>query len=107
VAQATTEGYTPGQKNGPGPQPFHGYVFHILTRQGPAAPGGKYDYIINGNMIAGFGLVACPIEYGTSGVMTFIISHQGKLYKRIWDRGPPTSDGASRNSIRQQLDARD
>jgi len=82
VAQATLEGYTPGQKEAPGPQPFHGYVFHILTRQGPAAPGGKYDYVINGNMIAGFGLAACPIEYGTSGVMTFIISHQGKLYQK-------------------------
>jgi len=90
VAQATTEGYTPGQKNGPGPQPYHGYVFHILTRQGPAAPGGKYDYIINGNMIAGFGLVACPIEYGTSGVMTFIISHQGKLYQK--DLGSRTAN---------------
>ena len=90
VAQATMEGYTPGQKSQPGPQPYHGYVFHILTRQGPAAPGGKYNYVINGNMIAGFALTACPIEYGNSGVMTFIISHQGKLYQK--DLGPRTTD---------------
>jgi hypothetical protein len=90
VAQATMEGYTPGKKDGPGPQPYHGYVYHILTRQGYAAPGGKYDYVINGNMIAGFALVAGPTEYGVSGVMTFIISHQGKLYQE--DLGSKTTD---------------
>lgn len=65
-------------------------MYRILTRQGPAAPGGKYDYVINGNMIAGFALVAHPIEYGNSGVMTFVISHQGKLYQK--DLGPKTTD---------------
>jgi hypothetical protein len=90
VAQATLEGYTPGKKDGHGPHPYHGYVYRILTRQGPAAPGGKYDYVINGNMIAGFALAACPTEYGTSGVMTFIISHQGKLYQK--DLGPQTTE---------------
>jgi hypothetical protein len=90
VAQATLEGYSPGKKAGPCPHPYHGYAYRILTRQGPAAPGGKYDYIVNGNMIAGFALVACPTEYGKSGVMTFIISHQGKLYQK--DLGPQTTD---------------
>jgi len=90
IAQATLDGYTPGKKNGSGPQPFHGYVYRILTCQGPAAPGGKYHYVINGNMIAGFALVASPIEYGTSGVMTFIISHQGKVYQK--DLGPKTAE---------------
>lgn len=90
IAQATLEGYTPGKNAKPGPHPYHGYVYHILTRQGPAGPGGRYDYVINGNMIAGFGLVACPIEYGTSGVMTFVISHQGKLYQK--DLGSKTTD---------------
>jgi hypothetical protein len=90
VAQATLEGYTPGKKDGHGPHPYHGYVYRILACQGPAAPSGKYDYVINGNMIAGFALVACPTEYGTSGVMTFIISHQGKLYQK--DLGPKTTD---------------
>ena len=92
VAQATLEGYTPGKTQASEPHPYHGYVFHILTRQGPDAPGGKYDYIINGNMIAGFALVAAPIEYGKSGVMTFIISHQGKLYQK--DLGPETTAAA-------------
>jgi hypothetical protein len=90
IAQATMEGYTPGKNQSPGPHPYHGYIYHILTRQGPAATGGRYDYVINGNMIAGFGLVACPIEYGTSGVMTFVISHQGKLFQK--DLGSKTSD---------------
>ena len=90
LAQATLEGYTPGQKDSSGPQPYQGYFYRTLTRQGPDAPGGRYDYIINGNMIAGFALVTCPSEYGISGVMTFIISHQGKLYQK--DLGPKTTD---------------
>jgi hypothetical protein len=90
VAQAALEGYTPGKKDGPGPHPYHGYVYRILTCQGPNAPGGKYDYVVNGHMIAGFALVACPTEYGASGVMTFIISHHGKLYQK--DLGSKTYD---------------
>ena len=61
--------------------PYHGYYFKILTRQGKHAPGGKYNYIINGRMIAGFGLVAWPAEWGNSGVMTFIVNQQGKIYQ--------------------------
>ena len=90
VAQATLEGYTPGQKDGHGPHPYQGYLYRILTRQGPDAPGGRYDYVINGNMLAGFALVACPVEYGNSGVMTFIVNHQGKVYQK--DLGPKTVD---------------
>jgi hypothetical protein len=90
VAQADMEGYTLGQKDHSGPQPYHGYFYHILKCQGPDAPGGQYDYVINGNMIAGFALVAWPSEYGASGVMTFIISHQGKLYQK--DLGSKTPD---------------
>jgi len=93
VAQATLEGYTPGHNATP--QPYHGYFFHVLTRQGPAAVGGPYSYIINGNMIAGFALVAWPSAYGASGVMTFEISHQGKLYQK--DLGPNT--GATAREI--------
>lgn len=88
VAQASFEGYTPGKSGCSGLQPYHGYVYCILTRQGPAAPGGQYDYVINGNMIAGFALVACPTEYGVSGVMTFIVNHQGKVFQK--DLGPAT-----------------
>jgi hypothetical protein len=62
--------------------PFHGYYFKILTRQGKNAPGGKYNYIINGNMVGGFALVAFPSSWGKSGVMTFIVSQQGKVYQK-------------------------
>ncbi|HWD91963.1 MAG TPA: DUF2950 domain-containing protein [Verrucomicrobiae bacterium] len=62
--------------------PYHGYYFKILTRQGKHASAGKYNYIINGRMIAGFALVAWPAEWGNTGVMTFIVNQQGKIYQR-------------------------
>jgi hypothetical protein len=62
--------------------PYHGYYFKVLTRQGKHAPGGKYNYIINGRMIAGFALVAWPAEWGNTGVMTFIVNQQGKVYQK-------------------------
>ncbi len=89
VAQAQLEGY--GKKpraEGAAPEPFHGYFFKILTRQAKAAPGGKYSYVINGNMIGGFALVAWPAEYGETGVMTFIVNQQGRVYQK--DLGPAT-----------------
>jgi len=61
--------------------PYHGYYFKILTRQGKHAPGGKYNYIINGRMIAGFALVAWPAEWANTGVMTFIVNQEGKVYQ--------------------------
>ena len=64
------------------PSPYHGYYFKILTKQGKHAPGGKYDYITNGHMIGGFALVAWPAEWGNSGVMTFIVNQQGKIYQK-------------------------
>src|SRR5262245_10997039 len=83
VADAQSEGYFRKlSATDSGPQPFHGYLFKILTRQGKHAPGGKYDYIINGNMIGGFALVAWPAEYGDSGVMTFIVNQQGRVYQK-------------------------
>jgi len=81
VAEARAEGYTRKTAEGE-PQPFHGYVFKILTAQGPAAPGGAYDYVINGNMVAGFALVAYPAHWGESGIMTFIVNQWGKVYER-------------------------
>jgi hypothetical protein len=81
VAEAHAEGY--GGKTADGqPQPFHGYRFRILTAQGPAAPGGAYSYVINGNMIAGYALVAYPAHWSESGVMTFIVNQWGKVYER-------------------------
>jgi Protein of unknown function (DUF2950) len=69
---------------------FNGYHFRILTRQGPNPPGGAYDYVINGNMIAGFALIAWPAEYDHSGVMTFLVNQQGKVYEK--DLGPETEE---------------
>jgi len=92
IAEAKAGGYQM-EKASEKPVPYHGYFYRILTRQGPAAPGGKYDYIINGNMIAGFGVVAYPAQYAASGIMTFIVNHQGKVYQK--DLGPQTAQLAS------------
>lgn len=62
--------------------PFKGYYYKVITRQGSEAIGGRYDYIINGNMIAGFALIAFPAEHGNTGIMTFTCSHQGKVYQK-------------------------
>ena len=86
VARAQEEGYyqsTPRDPSRPkGCTPFHGYIFKILKKQGRDAPGGKYDYVINGHLLAGFGLLAYPVEWGNSGVMTFIVNQQGKVYQK-------------------------
>jgi len=95
VAQARAEGYEPEAKAAAGGtksaaaesatlqhESYHGYHFKILVSQGPHAPGGKYGYIINGNMIAGYALVAYPDAWGKSGVMTFIINQQGRVYEK-------------------------
>jgi hypothetical protein len=72
-----------------GGEPFYGYFYRILTRQGANPPGGRYDYVINGNMIAGFALIAWPADYGNSGIMTFLVSHQGKVLQK--DLGEDTA----------------
>lgn len=95
MAHAQGEGYfTEGAKVREGPQPFHGYYFKILTRQGKHAPGGKCDFIVNGNMVIGFAMVAWPVEYGESGIMTFIVNQQGRVYQK--DLGHKTSSIASK-----------
>ena len=80
VAAAQAEGYVSHQ--GPEPHPFHGYYFRILTRQGPAAPGGKMDYLSQGNLTGGFALVAYPEHWNQSGIMTFIVNQDGKVFQR-------------------------
>jgi hypothetical protein len=87
VADAQAVGYRKSAEGGP--QPFHGYYFRILTRQGKNAPGGAYDYVINKNMIGGFALVAWPAEYDETGVMTFIVNQQGRVFQK--DLGSRTS----------------
>ncbi|MGO1078934.1 DUF2950 family protein [Inquilinus sp. CA228] len=63
-------------------QPYHGYYFQILTRQEGEVPGGRYDYVINDNMIAGFALIAVPATYGRTGRMTFLINHLGLIWQK-------------------------
>jgi hypothetical protein len=89
AADAAAEGYRAGQQR----IPYHGYYYKILTRQGASAPGGAIDYVVRGNMIGGFALVAWPAEYRNSGVMTFLVNHQGRIYEK--DLGPGTIGIAS------------
>jgi len=81
VAKAAKEGYI-GKKSGNKPSPYHGYYYKILKAQGNNAPGGEYDYMVSGKMIGGFALVAYPAEYGNSGIMTFIVNHDGVVYEK-------------------------
>jgi Protein of unknown function (DUF2950) len=90
AASASAEGYTVDRER----VPYHGYYYRILFRQGANAPGGALDYVVRGKMIGGFALVAYPAEYGNSGVMTFIVNHQGIVYEK--DLGPRTSTIAAR-----------
>lgn len=78
--------------SGDKPQPFDGYYFRILTKQGDAAKGGAKDYLVNGNMTGGFAVVAYPVEYRNSGIMTFIVDKDGVVYQK--DLGDPTTSAA-------------
>jgi hypothetical protein len=82
-ASAKAQGYTKGDDS------YHGYHYRIIRGQGASAPGGAYDYVAQGRMIGGFALVAWPASYGNSGVMTFIVNHQGVVYEK--DLGPDTA----------------
>ena len=89
VVRATGEGYAK-QK---GPTPYHGYHFRMLKGQGPGASGGALDYVVRGRMIGGFAAIAYPAKYGSSGVMTFIVNHDGVVYQK--DLGPQTATRAA------------
>ena len=78
IAKALEEGYT--QKGHP--QPYHGYYFKVLKGQGPNAPMGKMDFVVNGAMIGGFALAAAPAEYRVTGVKTFVIGPNGIVYEK-------------------------
>ena len=84
VARAKGEGYTAKQSEA---VPYHGYYYRILTAQGKDAPGGAYDYMVNGNMIGGYALVAYPARWGASGVMSFICNHDGVVYQKNLGEG--------------------
>jgi Protein of unknown function (DUF2950) len=78
VAKAVEQGYT--QKSQP--QPYHGYYFKVLKGQGPAAPMGQMDFVVNGAMIGGFALAAAPAQYRVTGVKTFMVGPNGVVYEK-------------------------
>ena len=82
IADALPQGYTDKAK------PYHGYFFKILKGQGPSAPLGRIDFVVEGAMIGGFALAASPAEYRVTGVKTFIVSYEGVVYQK--DLGPDT-----------------
>ena len=88
---AESSAYLDGRKKG---DPFRGYHFKILTRQGATAPGGAYNYVINGRLIAGFAMVASPAAYGESGVMSFIVNHNGRIFQK--DLGAGTAGAVAK-----------
>ena len=88
VAAARAAGYRRSAK-AEEPSPYHGYFYKVLTSQGPNARGGAADFIVNGRMIGGFGLATWPARYGDSGVMTFIVNHDGMVYQK--NLGPQTA----------------
>jgi hypothetical protein len=90
VAAATAQGYRVGGARAP----FHGYYYKVLTSQGANALGGALDYIVKGKMIGGFALVAYPAEYGNSGVMTFVVNHNGTIWQK--DLGTQSAQLAER-----------
>jgi DUF2950 family protein len=84
-----------GSKDGAAKRaPYHGYYYRILTEQGPDAPGGAYSYLAQGRMIGGFALVAWPAAYGNTGVMTFLVNHDGVVFQK--DLGPGTAAAAEK-----------
>jgi hypothetical protein len=93
AAQAQGAGYTAqGTGAGQTAAPYYGYYYKILEGQGKNAAGGAYSYVVNGNMMGGVALVAFPAEYGNSGVMTFIVNHEGKIFQK--DLGANTRSAA-------------
>jgi Protein of unknown function (DUF2950) len=88
VASAVAEGYA-SKKEGAAATPYRGYLYGVLTEQGPHAPGGAKNYIVDGKMTGGFAFIAFPAEYKSSGVMTFVICEDGVVYRK--DLGPNTA----------------
>jgi hypothetical protein len=89
IAEARAEGY---RKTSDSPQPYHGYLFRILNAQGKNAAGGERDYVVNGRMLGGYGLIAVPAEYGNAGVKTFMVNQDGVVFEK--DLGEETADEA-------------
>jgi hypothetical protein len=90
LARAAAEGYRKSEK---GPTPYHGYYYRMLMGQGKGAESGAFDYVLRGRSIGGFAVVAYPAKYGNSGIMTFIVNHDGKVYQS--DLGSKTLERVS------------
>lgn len=91
IASAKAEGYAHDKKNTT-PQPYQGYYFRMLDKQGENAAGGAFDYVVQGEQIGGFAVLAYPATYGNSGIMTFIVNHDGVVFQK--DLGPDTEKAA-------------
>lgn len=94
IAVAAREGYGQGKADDGKPGAYHGYRYRILTAQGRNAPGGAYSYLVKERLIGGFAVVAYPVQHGSSGVMTFIVNHDGVVYQK--NLGPGTEGAASK-----------
>jgi len=95
VAQAVKEGYAGAAKSGPAA--YHGYYYRLLTAQGKAAPGGAFNYVVNGRLFGGFAVVAWPASYGNSGVKSFLVNHDGIVYEK--DLGPTSAATAAKMNL--------
>jgi hypothetical protein len=84
-AVAAAGDYSQGKRP---PSAWSGYHFRVLTAQGKGAPGGERSYLVDGKMVGGFALVAYPADYGRSGIMTFIVDKDDRIYEK--DLGPKT-----------------
>jgi hypothetical protein len=91
AAHAADEGYGKSEK---GPTPYHGYVYKMLKGQTKSAESGELDYVVKRHAIGGFAVVAWPAKYGSSGIMTFIVNQDGKVYQS--DLGPKSAEQASK-----------
>jgi len=96
VAQAVTEGYGSKTKS-EARAAYHGYHYRLLTAQGKHAPGGAFDYMVNGKLFGGFAVVAWPVSYGNSGVQTFMVNHDGVVYAK--DLGPGSAAEAAKMKL--------
>ncbi len=90
AAEASAEGYTAGKADER--RPYHGYYFRLVTGQGPDAPGGERNYMVDGQLTGGFGVVAWPASYGNSGIMTFMVGENGVVFQK--DLGDDTERSA-------------
>jgi hypothetical protein len=94
IAEAVSEGYGKVKSTAADPQPYHGYIYRLLTSQGASAPGGAKSYLKNGVLSEGYAMLAYPVDYEASGVQSFIVSNAGVVYQK--DLGEQTAEVAAK-----------